>query len=140
MVSRDSRQLAQSLLEKAAGDEATLLALIESQEVPDEAIGLHAQQAVEKALKAALAFRGVRYPFTHDIDRLVELAQADGLVLSASLREAGQLTPWALAHRYESAPSPGAERKDMLALASEAVSWARRLMGTGSIEKEPGGS
>ena len=81
MASRDSRHLARTLLEKAAGDEATLRAIGDSNEVPDEAIGLHAQQAVEKALKAVLAVREVRYPFTHDIDRLVELAEAEGLGL-----------------------------------------------------------
>ena len=128
MASRDSRQLAETLLEKAAGEEATLRAVAESEGVPDEAIGLHAQQAVEKALKAALAARAVRYPFTHDIDRLIELVEREGLELSESLREAGQLTPWALAHRYESAPTIGAKRQDMLALASEAVSWARELL------------
>lgn len=128
MASRDRRQLANTLLAKAAGDEAALRAITESQGVPDEAIGLHAQQAVEKALKAVLAVRGVRYPFTHDIDRLVELVEAEGLELSAGLQEAGQLTPWALAHRYESAPTLGAERQDMLALASEAVSWAREVV------------
>ena len=128
MASGDSRQLAKTLVEKAAGDVATLRAIAESRNVPDEAIGLHAQQAVEKALKAVLALSGVRYPFTHDIDRLVELVEAEGLELSASLREAGQLTPWALAHRYESAPSLDAGRQNMLALASEAVSWARELV------------
>ena len=79
MASGDSRQLAKTLLEKAAGDEATLRAIAEIQEVPD-------------------------------IDRLVELVETEGLELSASLREAGQLTPWALAHRYESAPARWAPR------------------------------
>ena len=37
--------------------------------------------------------------------------ETERLELSASLREAGQLTPWALAHRYESAPALGTERK-----------------------------
>jgi len=45
----------------------------------DEAIGLHAQQGVEKALKAALAVRGVRYPFTHDIDRYSSWWRPKGL-------------------------------------------------------------
>lgn len=128
MASRDSQELAKTLIDKAAGDEATVRALVESDEVPDEAIGLHPQQAVEKALKAALAARAVRYPFTHDIDRLLELLQDDGLQPPASLRGAGRLTPWALAHRYESAPTLGAARQDMLALASEAVSWAQELV------------
>ncbi len=48
MASRNSRQLAKILLEKAAGDEATLRAVVHSKAVPDEAVGLHAQQAVEK--------------------------------------------------------------------------------------------
>jgi HEPN domain-containing protein len=128
MASGDARELAGLLLEKAAGDVATLKAVLSSEEVPDEAVGLHAQQAVEKALKAVLASRGVRYPFTHDIDRLVELTEAEAVVLPQNLREAGALTPWALAHRYESAPSLGAAREDMLRMASAAVTWARGLV------------
>lgn len=128
MASGDVLKLAETLVEKAAGDVATLKAVFASEGVPDEAVGLHAQQAVEKALKVVLASRGVRYPFTHDIERLVELVEAEDLELPEELREAGVLTPWALAHRYESAPALGAQRDAMLGLASSAVTWAEGLV------------
>jgi HEPN domain-containing protein len=33
----------------------------------------HAQQAVEKALKGALTYLQIAFPFTHDLDRLRDL-------------------------------------------------------------------
>lgn len=128
MADRHSRELAETLLEKAAGDLATVRAIAGSEEVPDEAVGLHAQQAVEKTLKAVLASRDVHYPFTHDIDRLAELVEEEGLELPDEIGDAGVLTPWALAHRYESASALGADREEMLALASAAVAWASSLL------------
>ena len=46
-----SRQYAEILLRKAAQDEFVLTVLVPLPESPDEAIGFHAQQAVEKLLK-----------------------------------------------------------------------------------------
>ena len=42
-------------------------------EVDDESIGFHAQQAVEKWIKAVVASRGEDFEFTHDLCRLVPL-------------------------------------------------------------------
>jgi len=39
----------------------------------DEIFGFHAQQAVEKTLKAWLALSGVEYPRTHDISLLLSV-------------------------------------------------------------------
>lgn len=36
------------LMKKAAGDEAILARLIEDADIPDDALGFHAQQSVEK--------------------------------------------------------------------------------------------
>ena len=46
----------------------------------------HAQQAVEKLLKAVLSHHGVTYGRTHDLGRLVELVESSGLPLRPSLR------------------------------------------------------
>ena len=35
------------------------------------------QQAAEKAIKAALIFLGIEFPFSHDLDRLRELLTED---------------------------------------------------------------
>ena len=65
-----SREHSRLLLRKAAQDEFVLEKLAPDAQAPDEVIGFHAQQAVEKMLKAALTHNAVRYRRTHD---LVEL-------------------------------------------------------------------
>jgi len=41
----------------------------------DEIFGFHAQQAVEKSLKAWIAAQGEQYPITHSIARLLSLLE-----------------------------------------------------------------
>jgi hypothetical protein len=45
-AARSGKDQAQLLMRKAAGDEAILARLIEDADIPDEALGFHAQQAV----------------------------------------------------------------------------------------------
>jgi len=54
--------------------------------------------------------------------------EAEGRDLPARFSEVGKLTQWALAHRYEGAAAPGADRQQMLALTSDAVTWARGVV------------
>ncbi len=68
-----SREQAELLLRKAAQDEFTIAKLVPDPASPDEVIGFHAQQAVEKILKAVLAFVLVRYRRTHDLAELIDL-------------------------------------------------------------------
>lgn len=66
------------LLRKARQDELVLERLLDDREVDDDTLGFHAQQAVEKLLKAILASRSVDYPRTHNIRVLIELLAKDG--------------------------------------------------------------
>jgi HEPN domain-containing protein len=51
-----------------------------------EAVAVHSQQAVQKALKALLVWYQVEFPKTHDIKRLLDLlAVADPVVAEASV-------------------------------------------------------
>jgi hypothetical protein len=59
--------LAQQLLRKTADDEEAARAMLPLESVADTIVSFHAQQAVEKSLKAVLAAREVEFPFTHDI-------------------------------------------------------------------------
>lgn len=70
---RDVCDLAARFALKARSDEITLEKLVDDHDVPDDVIGFHAQQAVEKLLKAALANAGVPPPRVHDPGRLVAL-------------------------------------------------------------------
>ena len=43
-------------------------------------IAFHAQQAIEKALKAVLVRGGVEFPKTHDLEELLELIEGAGVL------------------------------------------------------------
>lgn len=73
------------LLSLAREDLAAAEALDRAERVSDAPVGFHAQQAIEKALKAAIASRDRGFPFTHDIGLLMQLCQDAGLELSAEL-------------------------------------------------------
>ena len=94
MPKGDSGQHAHLLLKKGLADEAAVRVLVTA-EVDDSIIGFHAQQAVEKSLKAVLAARGAAYPWTHDIRHLMELLEGCGAPLPDELSDARRLTPWA---------------------------------------------
>ena len=47
---RSGDELALLLMEKAAGDERILFRLIDEEDIPDDGLGFHAQQAVEEML------------------------------------------------------------------------------------------
>ena len=59
-------------LRKAAQDEALLDAVIESDNVSDEVIGFHRQQAAEKMLKALLSDLGATFHKVHELGALMD--------------------------------------------------------------------
>jgi hypothetical protein len=98
---RDGHDHALLLLSKARADKLVLDKLADDSEIADDVIGFHAQQAVEKLLKAVLANRNVEYPRVHDIDRLVDLLEAHDGSLPPQARQLDELTPWATQLRYD---------------------------------------
>jgi len=77
----DAFERANSLLTKARQDLTAAQCLAREPAVSQWTIGFHAQQAVEKSLKAVLMWHAVRYPFTHDIAALLKLFRLAGLLL-----------------------------------------------------------
>jgi HEPN domain-containing protein len=101
-----SAKLARLLLEKAKQDQYAMNRLMEDPLAPDEVIGFHAQQAVEKAAKAVLAFRQVTYRRTHQLKELVNLLRDHSIAYPPELSEAVALTPFAVEFRYDLFPLP----------------------------------
>lgn len=95
------------LLNKAAQDEALLDAILTNVEVDDEVFGFHAQQAVEKLLKAWLVHLNVSYPKVHNLRALIALLRESSHDLPADLRDVDGLTPYATIYRYEDLPAAG---------------------------------
>lgn len=110
MPKRDGRDLARVLATKAAGDEAALDRLSEDAEVPDEVLGFHAQQAVEKRIKSVLAELGVAFERTHNIAYLVGLLVDHEVPPPPDSEDLSALTPWATDFRYEDASARSIDR------------------------------
>ena len=96
-----SCEFAGVLLEKARGDRQACFALMLDPAMPAWLVGFHAQQAVEKALKSALAAVLVEYPRTHNLSTLLALARQGGLPLPLDAEELVVLTPFGTAFRYD---------------------------------------
>ena len=101
---RHSREHAELLLRKARQDEIALDKLITDSSLPDEIIGFHAQQAVEKTLKAVLTNCGLYYGRTHNLGELLKLLGSNGFPLPEEFQEMRRLTPFAVDFRYEDIP------------------------------------
>ena len=88
---------------------------------PTDTVCFHAQQLVEKYLKALLAWEQIDFPKTHDIEKLISLLPE---TLRPELLKAEQnlLTAYATVIRY-----PGFDEPITLADARAAVELARRV-------------
>jgi HEPN domain-containing protein len=112
------------LIALAREDLAAAEALDRAERVSDAPVGFHAQQAVEKALKAAIASRDQDFPFNHDLGLLMQLCQDAGLELPAELNDADRLTPYAAAVRYGLGDPGAVPTSDALRWAALAIEWA----------------
>ncbi|MGA8364678.1 MAG: HEPN domain-containing protein [Solirubrobacteraceae bacterium] len=127
-----SIDLAQRLLDAADNDELMARSLLPVEGVTDAGIGFHAQQAIEKSIKAILALQGIEFPFTHDLDRLSELCAESGVAPPPTLDGAQRLTPFAAAERYGSPIPIELDRDQALRWAAAAVEWARQQIESAS--------
>ena len=82
----------------------------------------HAQQAAEKALKAALIIDGIEVPRTHDLNR-IRMLLADESLAQQTEKELERLTRWATNERY-----PGAIRDPSAAEADQALRFATSIV------------
>lgn len=89
-----------------------------------------AQQAGEKALKAALVLEGIDFPFRHDLDALRNLLP-DTWSVRHTHTDLAQLTEWAVEARY-----PGDWQEATATDAEQGVSQARGVYNSIAAEFE----
>jgi len=97
-----------------------------------EQLCFHAQQAVEKAMKAVLLKCGVDFPFTHNLQALIDLLP-EGLTHPLNLSDAVDLNPYAVTTRYPPGAEPVTVREYRQALrtAESVLAWAESVIATG---------
>jgi HEPN domain-containing protein len=117
------------LAAKAAGDEAVLEKLVADPDVPDEVLGFHAQQAVEKRVKSVLADLDIRFERTHNIAYLIGLLSDHEVAGPPVAAELSTLTPWAAEFRYEDASGHQIGRERVLELVQAVRRWAKEITG-----------
>ena len=109
-------------VEKAEDDlKVSAYLLTMGQECPYSIVCFHAQQCVEKYIKAVLVYHDIDFPKAHDLTRLTRLVPAEVLI-PLSDEEQDKLTDYATVNRY-----PGDWEPITRAEAEEAASVARRV-------------
>jgi HEPN domain-containing protein len=122
----EQREYAELLLEHATSDLNACRVLMAAEEMRDDVVGFHAQQAVEKALKVALVLADIDFPRSHDLRELVDIAADNDVAVPDSIEKARWLTPWAAQLRYEMLEP--LDRDAAFSTASDAVVWATALL------------
>ena len=121
---------AQQLLEAARRDLTAWRKLAPDVEIHDSTLGFHAQQAVEKSIKAVLAHAKVAFRRSHDIAELLDVLGDAGLAAPPHAMELDRLNPFAIEARY-GYPLAGPLDRDTVGGRIEAVVvWAGRVVGT----------
>jgi len=126
----EEREEAQRLLRAARSDLRAVKALAGDSEQENDVVGFHAQQAVEKALKAVLAAGGTEVPYTHDVSFMLDAAGVYEVAIPREVADAEWLTPWAVAMRYGGGDFR-LDRGAAMAAATVAVEWAERILNAG---------
>lgn len=88
------------------------------------------QQVVEKALKAVLLYKGISFPYTHEIIRLVVLVKRAGICWPSELDNADDLSDYAVEARYpggfESVMEEGYHQA--VRIADDVLDWAKTII------------
>ncbi len=127
-------EAARRLLAKARDDRYVVARLADDPMAPSWAMGFHAQQAVEKALKAVLAGHGVEHPLTHNLAMLLAKLAEEGLPAPPDAARLPELTPFGTAARYDDLEEPQEMRLDrdwVCGCVDRTLSWAEARLAAG---------
>src|SRR5208282_1798527 len=127
---RDPDELCVGLLGKARSDRIAMEASLAAGAL--DAACFHAQQMVEKGLKAFLAHRSVAFPYTHNLTKLVESCAGIDPAFRSLLPTVAPLTPYAVELRYDDSFWPSRQ------VADEALSSAYTVFQF-VLDRLPGG-
>lgn len=121
-------ELAREFIKKGQEDELACRHLADASDVGDAPFGLHAQQAIEKYLKAILAINQERPEHTHDLESLAAQCEDGGHRLPSELTGVFALTPFASELRYPFAKTPPIDRTRILELVVGVRQWVEHIL------------
>lgn len=121
---KQPHDLANRYLVLADRDIKTMILLANVPESDDEAVGFHAQQAVEKCLKAVLSLHQIPFRKTHDLGELIDLLSDAGKPTPPEANEIDFLNPFAVSFRYDLIDLETFDRNQAKALVEKVRNWA----------------
>jgi HEPN domain-containing protein len=99
MSENERRRLVDLWFNYAREDLTTAERLLADAEIPPRQSCFHAQQAAEKAIKAALVEEQIDFPYRHNLNELLDLLP-DRWQVKCEFPSLDSLTQWAVAFRY----------------------------------------
>jgi len=117
------------LINLAEGDILLVKKNVGDEEIRENILLFHLQQAVEKLLKALLSWKNVVFPRTHDIEELVELCKQEGIKLPEYVEELPELTPYAVEFRYTLVDEQPPNVKNYLGLTERFLQFVKMQTG-----------
>jgi HEPN domain-containing protein len=120
--------LAEILLTTAERDRQAFAKLAEDLNLHDSLCGFHAQQAVEKGLKAVLAHAGVVFRRTHDIAELLDLLDDAGIEAPPHADHLDELNPYAVEMRYGLLGVSGLDRQEVAQWLRDVLQWSHACL------------
>ncbi|HAT51302.1 MAG: HEPN domain-containing protein [Nitrospirae bacterium] len=119
---------ARRLLRKADQDRAVFHAIKNQPGIDAEMACFHAQQAVEKCLKAVLLANRITFRRTHNLDELVDRILDQRLPFPFAADHFSLLNPFAVLLRYEDLDLIGISPKETETIMEEARRWAGEVV------------
>ncbi|MFM2058025.1 MAG: hypothetical protein RLY71_2410 [Pseudomonadota bacterium] len=133
----DALGFARQLLEAAGRDLTVWVKLVGDTDVHDAMLGFHAQQAVEKYLKAVLALHAVAFRRTHDLAELLDVLDDAGLPSPPHAQVLDELNPFAVEARY-GLPDDAGSQLDRAAVGqwlADVAEWAGQQIRNGDADR-----
>jgi HEPN domain-containing protein len=115
---------ARRFLSLARDDLAAFLALAALKHIRPALAFFHAQQAIEKSLKAVLFAHGLEFRKTHDLYELADHLDRAGITLPIDAGELARINPYAVEFRYGEETLPNLSQKEVEAMATRMLAWA----------------
>ncbi|CAN5388589.1 HEPN domain-containing protein [soil metagenome] len=91
-------------------------------------VGFHAQQAIEKCLKAVLIYSNQDPARTHDLSQLAYAIMAEKITLPLSVEDISKLNPYAVIYRYDDTEVNIVTREEAQEMIETIYSWAKKLV------------
>lgn len=102
-------ELVSMSIRKAEEDIVLLEKIAYDEDISSEIVGFHAQQAIEKLLKALLIAKIIPFRRTHDLGELIYLCSEHDMEVPDELYDIDDLTPFAVEYRYDVFTPPNKE-------------------------------